>query len=92
MNTINETTEMWRDIHQEQAEKRRLRKDVNLSILRATTIPFEYRNGGDVVMLRNRAYPSLDFWPSTNKWLIGSKYGLGDATALVDMLKRRAMK
>lgn len=92
MMAVNETTQMWSEIHQEQAEKRRARKEVNLSILRATTISFEYRNGGDVVLLRDKAYPSIDFWPSTNKWRVGSKYGMGDALALVKMLKRRAMR
>lgn len=89
---VNETTQMWAEVHAEQAEKRRLRKEVNLSILRATTIPFEYRNGGDVVMLRHKAYPAIDFWPSTNKWLIGAKPGMGDANALVELLRRRALK
>lgn len=92
MTAVNETTAMWSDFRAEQAEKRRIRKEANLSILRSTTIPFEYRNGGDVVMLRNKAYPVIDFWPSTNKWLIGAKYGMGDAAALVEMLKRRALK
>ena len=92
MTAVNETTQMWKDYHAEQAEKRSIRKEANLAILRATTIPFEYRNGGDVVLLRSTSYPAIDFYPSTDRWKIGSKPGTGDASALVELLRRRAMR
>ena len=88
----NETTQMWNEIHQEEAQKGQERKEKNLLILRASTLPFEYRNDGDVVMVRDKGYPAIDFWPTKNKWRIGTRYMLGSADDLIDFLKRRAMK
>ena len=90
-NAINETTELWRSIHQEEQAKRAARKEANLAILRGTTIPFEYRNFGDVVLLRNKAYPAVDFYAGTNHWKVGGKNMMGDAHQLVLWLKRRAL-
>ncbi len=91
MSAGNEITEMWREIHAEEQAKREARKVANLAVLRATTIPFEYRNFGDVVLLRNKSYPGLDFYPGTNKWKVGARFMLGDAHELVLWLKRRAL-
>jgi len=91
-NAPNEVTEMWKEIHQEEQQKGEARKASNLVILRASTLPFQYRNGGDIVLIRNKAYPAIDFWPTRNKWRVGDRNMLGDAQALIDFLKRRAMR
>jgi hypothetical protein len=88
----NEATELWREVHQTQAEALAKRKAANLEILRASTIPFVYRNNNDCVQVRSAGYPVLDFWPSTNQWKLGNRDMMGDANALLDYLKRRAMK
>lgn len=92
MNTTNETTELWREVRQGQAEARARRKATNLLILRASTLPFIYKNDNDHVMVRDRNYPALDFWPSTNHWKIGNRDMMGDAQALIDFLRLRAMR
>lgn len=88
----NEVTEMWREIHAEEQTKRHERKEKNLAILRETTLPFEYRNQGDVVLVRVAGYPKVDFYPSTNKWKFGERYILGNAYTFVLWLKKRSMK
>lgn len=84
--------DLYRDLHAEERQRAEKRKAENLAILRASVIPFEYRNGGDVVLIRNRAYPSIDFYPTKNKWRVGTRYVLGSAQALLDWLRLRAMK
>ena len=89
---LNETTDLWKEVNQAQAEARAKRKAVNLAILRASVLPFTYRNNNDVVMVRSPGYPAVDFWPSTNHWKVGNRDMMGDASALIDYLRRKAMK
>jgi hypothetical protein len=91
-NGLNETTEMYREIRQDEQKKHADRKEANLSVLRASTLPFKFQNAGDVVLVRHRGYPAIDFWPTVNKWRVGDRYMMGDAQALIDFLKRRALK
>jgi hypothetical protein len=88
----NEESEFWREVNQAQAEARAKRKTANLAILRASTLPFIYRNNSDVVLVRDKGYPALDFWPNTNHWKVGNRNMAGDAQALIEFLKRKAMK
>lgn len=92
MSAPNEDTAMWAAFRTDKQQAARARKEANLAILRASTIPFQFRNGGDVVLLRGFGYPSLDFYPTKNKWYAGSgRETHGDASALVEWLKRRSL-
>lgn len=91
MSAVNEATEMWAEIRREEQEKAQKRKAANLAVLRASVIPFQIRNDGDVVLVRDKGYPGLDFWPSKNKWSVGGRTMMGDAGALIEFLKRRAL-
>ena len=91
-NAPNEDSEMWREYHKDQSEARTRRKEANLAILRASVIPFVYRNNNDVVMVRLPGYPKVDFWTTANHWKTGNRDMKGDANALIDWLKRRVMR
>lgn len=91
MSATSDTALLYQALHQEQQEKGQARKEVNLKVLRGTTLPFEFRNGGDVVLLRNKHYPAVDFYPTKNKWTVGTRTMLGDAHEFVLWLKRRAL-
>lgn len=89
---MGDVGDLYRDLHAEERKRAEKRKAENLAILRASVLPFEYRNGGDVVLIRDKAYPAVDFYPSTNKWRVGTRYVLGSAQQLLDWLKLRGMK
>lgn len=91
MSAATDTALMYEDLRREQQEKGQVRKEANLKVLRSTTIPFEFRNSGDVVILRNKHYPAVDFYPTKNKWTVGTRTVLGDAHEFVLWLKRRAL-
>ncbi|ADX42575.1 hypothetical protein [Tetrasphaera phage TJE1] len=91
MSAATDTALMYEELRREQQEKGQVRKEANLRVLRGTTIPFEFRNGGDVVILRNKHYPAVDFYPTKNKWTVGTRTVLGDAHEFVLWLKRRAL-
>ena len=86
----NETNQIWREVHEDQAKARAARKVKNLEVLAASTIPYETRNDGDVVLIRARGYPIVDFWPSTNKWATSGRYMMGNAESLIAWLKKKA--
>jgi ribosomal protein L15E len=88
----NETTELWKEVHQSQAEARAKRKFANLEILRASVLPFTYRNDNDVVLVRDAHYPAITFWPSANHWKVGNRDMMGSASDLIDYLRRKAMR
>jgi hypothetical protein len=78
------------EMSHQQEQARIIRARANLAILRASTIPFIVNDVGQV-KLRDRGYPAIDFAPSQNEWLVGNRKMLGDATALIEFLKRRAI-
>ena len=88
-NETNEATEMWKEVHLDQQKARAMRKTYNLGVLALSDILMESRNDGDVMLIRDRRYPALDFYPSTNKWRVGAGYLMGDANALLAYLERR---
>lgn len=89
---MGDVGDLYRDLHTEERERAEKRKAENLANLRASVLPFEYRNGGDVVLIRDKAYPAIDFYPSRNKWRVGTRYVLGSAQQLLDWLKLRAVR
>jgi len=66
------------------------RAKANLAILRASTIPFIVESSG-LVKVRDKGYPAIDFDPGQQVWLVGNRKMMGNATALIDWLKRRAL-
>lgn len=86
MSAPNEDTAMWAAFRTDKQQAARARKEANIAILRASTIPFQFRNGGDVVLVREKGYPSVDFWPSVDKWTMNGKTTHGDASALIKAL------
>lgn len=88
MSSVNEVTEMWREVHLDQQKARAMRKTWNLGVLANSDVKMEFRNDSDVVLIRDRRYPAVDFWPSTNKWKLGTRLMMGDAEALLRFLER----
>lgn len=90
MSSANEATEMWKEVREHEKKVHEERKGKNLAILRAspTRIDILVKNGGDVLLIRDRHYPSVDFYPSTNKWKVGNRMMMGNAEALLDWLGR----
>lgn len=89
---MGDVGDLYRDLHTEERQRAEKRKVENLAVLRASVLPFEYRNGGDVVLIRSVGYPAVDFYPTKNKWRVGTRYVLGSAQQLLDWLKLRAMR
>lgn len=40
----------------------------NIAILKKACIPFTHRNGGDVILIRNKNKSTVSFYPTTNRW------------------------
>ena len=80
----------YREMVRQQESIHVARARVNLAVLRASTIPFIVDDVGQV-KLRDRGYPAIDFSPGQNKWLVGGRTMLGDAGALIEFLKRKAL-
>lgn len=89
MSYPNEANQLWREVHQGQAASRARRKKSNLAILRASSLPFIYRNDNDTVLMRDPRYPQIDFYCPMSKWIYNGRYVLGDAQALVEWLERK---
>lgn len=87
---MSEIGDMWAEVRAEERVIHETRKVANLAALRVAVFdaPFHFKNGGDVVLVRDSRYPAVDFWPSTGKWRVGNRTMLGDAAALLDFLKR----
>lgn len=60
-------------------------KELNLSILRTSTLPFKFSPGGTVTV-REKGYPTVDFYPAKNEWTANGRAMTGDAQALIDWL------
>ena len=80
------------EMSHQQEQTRIIRASANLAILRASTIPFIVEYGDGLIRIRDKSYPAIDFKLGQNEWLVGNRKMLGDAQALIDFLKRRAMK
>lgn len=91
----------WNAIQAERREKRRQNGPLNKSLIEKSGIPFESKNFGQVLVIRQPYKPTVAFYPATGKWLAeGSTVYAGGATAFirwyskqlrVDRLKVRAL-
>lgn len=89
---MGDVGDMWKSLHEEERVRAAERKVKNLETLRASRVPFVYQNGGDIVLIRSKGYPAVDFWPTKNRWRVGTRNMIGSAQNLLDWLKLRAMK
>ena len=67
------------------------RAKANISILRASTIPFTVEPSG-LVKVRCQGYPAIEFDCGQGRWTVGNRTMMGSAESLIDFLKVRAMK
>jgi hypothetical protein len=67
-NTENETTEMWRAIKQQQAEKRAKNRTNSVVVLDDRKVPYTLKNGGAHVIIDYQPGLRVDFWPGTGLW------------------------
>jgi len=89
MSTANDVNTLWDSVNQTQAAARTRRKEKNLAILRASSLPFLYRNANDSVLIRDQRYPEADFSTLTSKWRYNGRHILGDATEFLAWLERK---
>lgn len=76
----------YREMKREQENIHIARARKNEAILRASGLPFLFEG---IVKLRSQAFPAIDFDPGQQKWVVGDRVVLGDATALLAFLERR---
>lgn len=76
----------YRTMKREQEEAYVARARKNEAILKASLIPFIF---GDLVKVRDKRYPSIDYHPGEQKWFVGKVTMVGDAHALISFLEKR---
>jgi len=91
---MGDVGDIYRDMHEAQQKRNAERLEANLSVLRASTIPFVYHENIATVLVREKGYPSVDFYASQSKWKVcaSGKIVFGDAERLVRWLWDRGPK
>ena len=89
MSSAIESTDLWSQVNQTQAQSRTRRKEANLAILKASRLPFIFRNANDVAQVRDERFPCVEYHLPTSKWKYHGRHILGDAQAFIDWMNRR---
>jgi hypothetical protein len=90
---MGEVIENYRAMAERQKSYKQRTLESNLKILCASKIPFDYRKGNRVVLVRWRGV-SADFYPTTNKWKINDERQTvrnGDASDFLTWLVQYAL-
>jgi hypothetical protein len=60
-------------------QQRQAVKESNTKMLDAHNLPYEAKNNGTILLLRNINKPKIDYYPGVNKWkIIGVAHGSTD--------------
>lgn len=86
--SFEDTVELWKHQHAQEANERRERKELRLKEIAEV----QGKNGFTVSALnadvhwriRKTSYPYLDYWPSTGRWRLLSRQGLVKRGLLAD--------
>lgn len=81
----NETTEMWRDHRQHVQKQRRKTANKNQSVLSGHPL-LEEKNGGDVYLYRVNGKVKVQYWPSSEMWMIGNEKHYGGAKKFLSFI------
>ena len=84
---MTETSDMWREINAERAERHAEWKKKNLEILRESGIPFTDK--GETLLFRQEGKPKVDFYPSTGRWKVKGEFMRGGAKSFLRWYRRQ---
>ena len=81
----------YREVIEHQESVHIARAKANIATLRASTSPLIVEPSG-AVRIHGMGYPTILFDPGQGRWISGNKTIMGNAEALIEWLKRKALK
>lgn len=76
------------DMNELKKERHSVWKAENTQVLTESGIPFESRNNGETLLIREPGKPKFDFFPSTGRWRTENKTFGGHAAKFIKMYQK----